>query len=88
MHKCTYMFMHFYTCINSDLATSGLVVFAKNAPACARINGAFSERQVTKIYKALIWGTCVCLCQCVGACVYVWLNAALREQQLTNLYMA
>jgi hypothetical protein len=39
-----------------DLATSGLVVFARNGKACADINAVFSSRRVSKVYTALIWG--------------------------------
>lgn len=39
-----------------DLATSGLVIFARHTEAQRTINSAFSDRRVSKHYKALIWG--------------------------------
>ena len=39
-----------------DLATSGLVVFGLSAAASREINAAFSDRRVTKLYKAVVWG--------------------------------
>lgn len=39
-----------------DLATEGLMVFAKNPLALAYMQHQFSERQVDKVYEAWVWG--------------------------------
>ena len=43
-------------CNRLDRNTSGLVVFGKNVPALQALNAAFANRQVDKVYIALIHG--------------------------------
>lgn len=40
-----------------DQATSGLLLFARHAPAQRALSHAFETRQVRKRYQALVWGT-------------------------------
>jgi tRNA pseudouridine32 synthase / 23S rRNA pseudouridine746 synthase len=39
-----------------DMATSGLMVFARNKAAQQRLGLAFEQRRVSKTYTALVWG--------------------------------
>lgn len=40
-----------------DMATSGLIVFAHNKPAQGALSQQFANRQVSKRYRARVWGT-------------------------------
>lgn len=55
-----------------DKPTSGLLVFALNSTVAAKLNTAFQERQVSKIYHAIVRGWPV-----ADACI----DYALQEQQ-------